>query len=175
MALRDYATLRRFFDGKDPYMNRPNVVKDRTGRSNIPEGMTSDNFPEWLIKRYPLAWKFNRLCLCYWCGDQTNDERRNNKCKCRECKDTRLMFKWWTVITEHFFGTPRKTAKHVEKEQGWNNGTVGNTVQQITLAWAGLRQDKKPRTGRPRGRPKKQPIDRNLEGIFIGNAINEVA
>jgi hypothetical protein len=150
----DYGILRSHIDGRDPFMDAPNVVASRVGRARIPQGLTLDKFRQWLIKKYPYATKFNSLCPCYWCQDKTNRERQNNQCNCRECRQTNMALKWWTVVADCWFARPRKTGSQVEKEQGWRTGTVGSTVQQISLAWAGLRQDKKPRSNNPRGRPK---------------------
>jgi hypothetical protein len=150
----DYNRLRKLFDGDDKFMQSPNVVAERMGRVKIPDGMTLDELRHFLIKKYPDAGVFNSDCVCFWCQERI--DRQNNKCSCKECKQTRLLLRWYTVASECFFHN--KTASRVQAEQGWKPGTVGYIVQQIKRAWAGVRQDGKQRTGRSRGRPKKAPI-----------------
>jgi hypothetical protein len=59
---------------------------------------------------------------------------------------------WATVINNWFL--MHKSAPQIEEEKGWEKGTVKSLVQKLRRAVRGDRLDGKPRTGRPRGRPK---------------------
>ena len=155
----DYTKLRTWFDGDDQFMFKPSIVAARLGRSDIPTeirdqngGIDAEVVKRFLKKKFPRANRFNPKCDCYRCEHHSHKYVGNCRC-CRECRETVLILKWWTVIWEVW--DEHKTATHIERDHGWPRGTVGYTVQQIRRALRGVRLDGRPRTGRPRGRPKK--------------------
>jgi hypothetical protein len=156
----DMDKLRESFDSRDRFMDKPNIVAGRVGRRVVPEwmrdpngGIDSDKVRKFLKRKFPLANKFNPKCDCFRCVHPTRTHVSRANCNCRECRQTTLMLKWWTVIWETY--EERKTASHIELLHQWNYGTVGYIVQQIQRAAAGVRLDGKARTGRPRGRPRR--------------------
>lgn len=73
---------------------------------------------------------------------------------CRACRDTIKMTVWAVVIMEWF--RMRKTDLEIETGHHWKPGTVNQIVQKIRRQIRGERQDGLPRTGNPRGRPKRK-------------------
>jgi hypothetical protein len=162
----DSEKLRGFFDGKDKFMTTPNVVSERVGRRLRPEGLDSQQtIVDFLKKHFPYANRYDSECSCSPCRSRKwTNERANCPFRCRECRETTLFLKWYNVIWHSWFHAERDhpwTAKQIEEEFHWKHGTVGYIVQQVRRAWAGVRLDGKPRTGRRRGRPRKP-----LEGII---------
>jgi hypothetical protein len=154
----DYAELRKYVDGDDPFMVRPAIIASRIGRSEIPPEIADSNggintpfVRTFLRKKFPYARKSNPKCECHWCEHRS--QKYMQTCDCRECRETVLMIRWWTITWE-LWGE-HKTATHIERDHGYSRGTVGFTVQQIKRALRGTRLDGKQRTGRPRGRPRK--------------------
>jgi hypothetical protein len=64
------------------------------------------------------------------------------------------MMDWAVVIVEWFL--MRETDRDIEREHRWKLGTVNHIVQKIRRQIRGERQDGLPRTGNPRGRPKRK-------------------
>jgi len=73
---------------------------------------------------------------------------------CRACRDTRKAFAWASVIVEWFLMHDPDCV--VEMRHQWKAGTVNHIVQKIRRQIRGERQDGLPRTGNPRGRPKRR-------------------
>jgi len=61
---------------------------------------------------------------------------------------------WVVVIMEWFL--LRETDSQIEVSHRWKPGTVNHIVQKIRRQLQGERQDGLPRTGNPRGRPKRK-------------------
>lgn len=106
---------------------------------------------EFIRKMFPRAGKFGSKCGCHSCINRQNAWRK--LCRCRYCRDTVRATQWHGVIVRWF--RLKLTDAKIEMEYGWKPGTVGSIVQKIRRAIDGQRQDGLPRTGRPRGRPKK--------------------
>ena len=64
------------------------------------------------------------------------------------------MMDWAVVIMEWF--RMHKTDLEIETDHRWKQGTVNQIVQKIRRQIRGERQDGLPRTGNPRGRPKRK-------------------
>jgi hypothetical protein len=64
------------------------------------------------------------------------------------------MMDWAAVIVEWFL--MHETDRDIEEDHRWKPGTVNHIVQKIRRQLRGERQDGLPRTGNPRGRPKRQ-------------------
>ena len=64
------------------------------------------------------------------------------------------MMGWAAVIVEWFL--MHETDRDIEREHNWKLGTVNQIVQKIRRQIRGERQDGLPRTGNPRGRPKRK-------------------
>lgn len=70
--------------------------------------------------------------------------------------------KWLAVIIHWFIDL--HPDYRIEEVYGWKPGTVGSVVQKIRRALRNERLDGKPRTGRRRGRPKREiPDNRDFE------------
>jgi hypothetical protein len=107
---------------------------------------------DFIKKMFPLAYKFGRNCGCDSC-ELSQYKLRRDRCHCRWCKQTTLATRWGLVIVQYF--SLGQTDIAIELEHNWKPGTVGSIVQKIRRVIAGQRQDGLPRTGKPRGRPKK--------------------
>src|SRR6266852_3061761 len=121
----DYERLRNSFDSKDRFMDKPNIVALPQGRRRVPEwmrdsagGIDSDKVRQFLKRKFPFANKFNPRCDCYRCIHPNRTSVSRASCKCRECRQTTLMIKWWTVIWETY--DERKTASAIEQAYLWN-------------------------------------------------------
>jgi hypothetical protein len=130
------------------------VATRQPGRTHsMPEWMgVNAEVKEFIRKMFPLAGRFGNVCQCDPCSfPKYKMDRRF--CRCRWCMDTMQAARWLTVIYRWFrMGQP--DAK-IEMDSRWKPGTVGSIVQKIRRIIAGQRQDGLPRTGKPRGRPKK--------------------
>jgi AAA domain/Primase C terminal 1 (PriCT-1)/Bifunctional DNA primase/polymerase, N-terminal len=154
----DYEKLRGSFDGKDKFMQFPNVVAARVGRRRRIELTLQDRdtILKSLRRKFPKANKPDSTCECIPCKHPGRTNVSRAGCSCVPCKRTTLFLKWYVVIFECFIGDPqRKTGSQVERGYGWKYGTVDYISQQIRRWAAGERLDGKPRTGRKRGRPRK--------------------
>jgi hypothetical protein len=72
---------------------------------------------------------------------------------CRACRDTMKAMVWVVVIVEWFL--LRGIDTDIEEDHRWKPGTVNHIIQKIRRQLRGERQDGMPRTGNPRGRPKR--------------------
>jgi hypothetical protein len=68
------------------------------------------------------------------------------------------MMVWVVVIVEWFL--LRETDSCIENVHDWKPGTVNHIIQKIRRQLQGERQDGLPRTGNPRGRPKREIASR---------------
>jgi hypothetical protein len=114
---------------------------------------------ELVKQKFPRAGRRNPFCegnceRCPKCdfGEYTGTSNLNG-CECANCRQTVLASRWFLCVTESY--GEHKTSGQIERSYRWTHGTVGSVLQQIRRYHAGVRQDGKPRTGRPRGRPKK--------------------
>ena len=159
MSSQDYVKLRRQFDGSDRFMQFPNVVAAPVGRRGVPEWMKQgrEAILKMLREKFPKANKPDSRCDCLPCRHPGRTDLSRASCDCAPCKHTTLFLKWYLVIFECFIGASegRKTGSQLEREYGWKYGTVDYIAQQIRRWKAGDRLDGKPRTGRNRGRPRK--------------------
>jgi hypothetical protein len=72
----------------------------------------------------------------------------------RPREDRWLSEQQWVILIL-LYGRYHKSAPAIAKFLCWRRSTVERRIERIHLAMKGLRQDGKPHTGRPRGRPKK--------------------
>jgi hypothetical protein len=114
---------------------------------------------EFLRNRFPFANQRDGKCSCERCVFPERGFKSALRCKCRPCRETIMAGKWRLVMRLWFLG--HNNDDEIEEIYGWKSGTVGSIVQKIRRAVAGARLDGKPRTGKPRGRPKsvsEQPL-----------------
>ena len=118
-----------------------------------PEQMANNSdVVDFIRKKFPLAGTFGKNCGCDPCSFP-RIKLRQSDCLCRWCRQTALAARWTTIIVRYFrMGEPDVK---IEMDNRWKPGTVGSIVQKIRRVIAGQRQDGLPRTGKPRGRPKK--------------------
>jgi hypothetical protein len=159
VSSNDYADLRAIFDGKDRFMDKPNVTTTQISRSIIPKwlqhesgNLDTDALRNLLKKHFPYACKYNPKCDCYPCSHGQTTNKRYICKGCRECRQASLAIKWYLSVWETYI--EGKTAKDIELNRAWPLGTVANALLQMKRIAAGRRSDGKDRTGRPRGRPK---------------------
>ena len=118
-----------------------------------PEQMANNSdVADFIHKQFPLAEKVGKNCQCDPCSFPKVKLRRSD-CRCRWCRQTMLAARWTTVIVRWF--RLKEADTKIEMQLGWEPGAVGSIVQKIRRVIAGQRQDGLPRTGKPRGRPKK--------------------
>ncbi len=150
----DYTALRQKFDRNDPIMHGMGVSAIRQvmhRKHQTPEWFSNnDKVAEFVSLRFPWANKFDHKCRCDRCMFPEHGSVK--KCDCRPCRETMMAGKWLIVIRLWFLAHTNDS--EIETEYQWKPGTVGSIVQKIRRAIAGERLDGKPRTGKPRGRPK---------------------
>jgi hypothetical protein len=129
------------------------VVRESRRAYPVPEWMHNEKkIGEFIRKLFPHAGMFGRICSCDPCSFPEYRLSRK-KCRCRWCRHTTRAEIWVTVISRYFLAGQTDTT--IEMQCDWKKGTVGQIAQKIRRLTAGQRQDGLPRTGRPRGRPKK--------------------
>jgi hypothetical protein len=84
---------------------------------------------------------------------------------CRACKDTKKAIVWCAVIYRWFL--MGHSNSQVDTSHHWKSGTTDHIVQKIRRQLCGERQDGLPRTGNPRGRPKRKPQPKPSDGVFL--------
>ena len=128
---------------------------------SVPEWMHDKKEIEKFVRRqFPHASKFGNGCQCASCSHPKSRLSRP-KCRCRWCKDSTRAAVWATVI--HRWFVMGETDARIEMEHTWKPGTVGHIVQKIRRLCNGQRQDGLPRTGKPRGRPKKSAVSQPIK------------
>jgi hypothetical protein len=144
------------------YIKRAFVVKaarrpPRTYESPVWMGNDAE-VAQFIRKMFPRAGKFGSKCGCVPCSNRQNMSRR--LCRCRYCKGTIKAIQWHAVIAEWF--SRKLPDAEIETKYRWKPGTCGSIVQKIRRVIAGERQDGLPRTGKPRGRPKKIAVPETI-------------
>jgi hypothetical protein len=155
--------------------------RNRQPRKDTPEFFHSKPKLAWfLAKKFPYAilpfCKLRKKCQCGPCTFPWHRAGRRISvadCEldplCRACRDTRKAFAWASVISEWFL--MRETPSDIEEDHCWKPGTVNQIVQKIRRQLNGERQDGLPRTGNPRGRPKRK-LDTSCATVLEGGFAN---
>ena len=164
-----YQTTLELFDRNEPILQRGmgiHAPKNRQPRKETPEFFHSVPKIAWFLGRkfqyaiLPFC-KLRMKCQCGPCTFPWHKASRRISVKdcefdplCRACRDTRKAFAWASVIFEWFL--MHNTDREIEMVHHWKPGTVNQIVQKIRRQIRGERQDGLPRTGNPRGRPKRK-------------------
>lgn len=165
-----YEVTSTLFDSSEPIIaNRGMGIiapRNRQPRKETPEFFHSMPKVAWFLgSKFPYAirprCKLKVKCQCGPCTFPWYKAGRRipvASCEfdpvCRACRDTKKAFIWASVIVEWFL--LRETDSDIEEGHLWKPGTVNQIVQKIRRQLRGDRQDGFPRTGNPRGRPKRK-------------------
>jgi hypothetical protein len=165
-----YKVTSNLFDPREPLIGKRGMgiyaPRNRQPRKDTPECFHSTpRMALFLSKKFPYAilpcCKLRMKCQCGPCTYPWYKAGRRipvADCEfdptCRACRDTMKMMVWVVVIVEWFL--LRGTDSCIEKVHHWKHGTVNQIVQKIRRQLQGERQDGLPRTGNPRGRPKRK-------------------
>jgi hypothetical protein len=165
-----YEVTSTLFDSREPLIAKRGMgiyaPKNRQPRKETPEFFHSMTKVAWFLgTKFPYAilprCKLRVKCQCGPCTFPWYKAGRRipvSDCEfdpvCRACRDTKKALTWATVIVEWFL--LRGTDSDIEEDHRWKPGTVNQIVQKIRRQLQGERQDGLPRTGNPRGRPKRK-------------------
>jgi hypothetical protein len=165
-----YEVTSTLFDSREPLIAKRGMgiyaPRNRQPRKDTPEYFHSTpRMAVFLGKKFPYAilplCKLRMRCQCGPCTFPWYKPGRPipvADCEfhppCRACRDTVKMMVWVVVIVEWFL--LRETDSTIERVHRWKLGTVNQIVQKIRRQLQGERQDGLPRTGNPRGRPKRK-------------------
>ena len=135
-TLPDYAELRKSFDGSEPFMrgHQISLIREVERDWDTPQWMMNDRLVERFLQlRFP---------------NRNTDEVQER------------VGRWRAVIWLYYrSGCPageREKQSGIDEEMGWPPGTAASIVLQISRTLRGQQANGKQKTGRPRGRPKKQ-------------------
>jgi hypothetical protein len=130
-------------------------IRGRKKRLKTPEWMRDKKqIVVFLQRLFPLS--NEKIELNTW-SLSSKDKRH----RARIARQRKQAARWATVITRYFVCAETSTSIEFELRHGDRCKCVTRTIQRIRLASAngpsntGRRQDGKPRTGRPKGRPRK--------------------
>ena len=165
-----YAVTSNLFDSREPLIAKRGMgiraPRNRQPRKDTPEFFHSRPKLAWFLAlKFPYAilpfCKLRMKCQCGPCTFPWYQAGRKIPVKdcefdppCRACRDTMKMMDWAVVIVEWF--RMHKTDREIEMVHHWKPGTVNHIIQKIRRQIRGERQDGLPRTGNPRGRPKRK-------------------
>ena len=165
-----YTVTANLFDSREPLIAKRGMgiraPRNRQPRKETPEFFHSAPKIFWFLAgKFPYAnlpfCKLRMICQCgpctfRWCkpGRRISVADCEFDPICRACRDTRKAFAWASVIVEWFL--MHDTDRAIEMRHQWKPGTVNHIVQKIRRQLRGDRQDGLPRTGNPRGRPKRK-------------------
>jgi hypothetical protein len=169
-----YKVTSNLFDSREPLIAKRGMgiyaPRNRQPRKDTPEYFHSrPRMALFLSKKFPYAiLPFCELRMKCQCGPCTYPWYKAGRripvadCEfhrpCRACRDTMKMMVWVVVIVEWFL--LRETDSCIENVHDWKPGTVNHIIQKIRRQLQGERQDGLPRTGNPRGRPKREIASR---------------
>jgi hypothetical protein len=165
-----YKVTSNLLDPREPLIGKRGMgiyaPRNRQPRKDTPEYFHSTpRMVLFLSKKFPYAilpsCKLRMRCQCgpctypwYKAGWRIPMADCEFDPTCRACRDTMKAMVWVVVIMEWFL--MRETDTQIEVSHGWRPGTVNQIVQKIRRQLRGERQDGLPRTGNPRGRPKRK-------------------
>jgi hypothetical protein len=165
-----YKVTSDLFDPREPLIGKRGMgiyaPRNRQPRKDTPECFHSrPRMALFLSKKFPYAiLPFSELRMKCQCGPCTYPWYKAGRripvadCEfkppCRACRDTMKAMVWVVVIVEWFL--LRGTDSDIEEDHRWKSGTVNHIIQKIRRQLRGDRQDGLPRTGNPRGRPKRK-------------------
>jgi hypothetical protein len=165
-----YEVTSELLDSDEPLIAKRGMgidaVRNRQPRKDTPQFFHSRPKIAWFLgRKFPYAilpfCKLRMKCQCGPCTFPWHQAGRTISVKdcefdppCRACRDTKKAFAWASVIVEWFL--MREIDRDIEEEHLWKPGTVNQIVQKIRRQLRGERQDGLPRTGNPRGRPKRK-------------------
>jgi hypothetical protein len=178
-----YEVTSELLDSDEPLIAKREMgidaPRNRQPRKNTPEFFHSRKHIAWfLARKFPYAilpfCKLRMKCQCGPCTFPWHQAGRRISvadCEfdpiCRACRDSRKAFAWASVIVEWFL--MHETDRDIEGNHLWKAGTVNQIVQKIRRQLRGERQDGLPRTGNPRGRPKRK-IDTSRATVGDGGS-----
>ena len=165
-----YDVTSKLLDSDEPLIAKRGMgihaARNRQHRKETPEFFHSMPKVAWFLGwKFPYAirplTKLKMKCRCGPCTFPWYQAGRKIPVKdcefdppCRACRDTMKMTVWAVVIMEWF--RMHNTDREIEMVHHWKPGTVNQIVQKIRRQIRGERQDGLPRTGNPRGRPKRK-------------------
>jgi hypothetical protein len=165
-----YEVTSTVFDSSEPIIAKRGLgiiaPRNRQPRKETPEFFHSMPKVAWFLDtKFPYAilprCKLRMKCQCGPCTFPWYKAGRRipvADCEfdpvCRACRDTMKAMVWVVVIVEWFL--LRGTDSDIEEDHQWKPGTVNHIIQKIRRQLRGERQDGMPRTGNPRGRPKRK-------------------
>jgi hypothetical protein len=134
----DWKQLRAVFDRADQFMGARGVGhKIKTQRAPKHQVAT----PEWMSSNDDVAKFLERVF------PKLNADPRQHKHAAR-----------WAFVIETYFRAQNMSRRSIAVQLEVSAATVASIIQHIRRAAEGLRQDGVPRTGRPKGRPRKSPV-----------------
>jgi hypothetical protein len=165
-----YEVTSKLLDSDEPLIAKRGMgihaARNRQPRKDTPEFFYSRPKLAWFLAlKFPYAilpfTKLKMKCQCgpctfpwYHAGRKIPVKECEFDPPCRACRDTMKMMEWTAVIVEWF--RMHKTDSKIEMVHHWKPGTVNHIIQKIRRQIRGERLDGLPRTGNPRGRPKRK-------------------